>query len=98
MRPSVEVTLIEANPTYSSSFFSNLYIGGFRPFSSLTHGYADLRKVGVKVVHDRAAVGGRSKKVVTMREWQQVPYDKLVLSPGIEVKYEVDPGLFGSRR
>ena len=28
--PELDVTLIEANPIYSSSFFSNLYIGGFR--------------------------------------------------------------------
>ena len=29
----LDVTLIEANPIYNSSFFSNLYIGGFRSSS-----------------------------------------------------------------
>src|SRR5262245_26427668 len=30
--PKLDVTLIEASPRYSSSFFSNLYLGGLRPF------------------------------------------------------------------
>ena len=38
--PALDVTLIEANPIYSSSFFSNLYLGGFRTLESLNHGYA----------------------------------------------------------
>ena len=38
--PNLDVTLIEANAIYSSSFFSNLYIGGFRTLESLNHGYA----------------------------------------------------------
>src|SRR5690606_8783986 len=41
--PKLDVTLIEANSTYSSSFFSNLYLGGFRAFDTLNHGYAGLR-------------------------------------------------------
>ena len=31
--PELDVTLIEANPIYSSSFFSNLYLGGLRRWS-----------------------------------------------------------------
>src|SRR5690606_36518958 len=40
--PNLDVTLIEANPIYSSSFFSNLYLGGFRTLDSLNHDYAGL--------------------------------------------------------
>src|SRR5919106_1008812 len=52
--PKLDVTLIEAIPQYSSSFFSNLYLGGLRPFASLSHDYAGLRNLGVVVVHDLA--------------------------------------------
>ena len=52
--PKLDVTLIETNPIYSSSFFSNLYIGGFRTLESLNHGYGGLRRLGIKVVHDIA--------------------------------------------
>src|SRR5690606_35321646 len=52
--PKLEVTLIEANPIYSSSFFSNLYLGGFRSFESLNHDYSGLEQVGVQFVRDYA--------------------------------------------
>lgn len=84
----IDVTLIEANPTYSSSFFSNLYIGGFRSFDSLNHGYAGLKSVGVNVVQAYASAVDSSKKVVITRDGKRFPYDKLVLSPGIEIKYD----------
>lgn len=89
---AVDVTLVEANRTYSSSFFSNLYLGGFRPYASLNHGYADLTKVSVKMVFDRAASVDPVKKIVTLASGKTLPYDRLVLSPGIDVKYDSIPG------
>jgi sulfide dehydrogenase [flavocytochrome c] flavoprotein chain len=90
--PALDVTLIEANSTYSSSFFSNLYIGGFRSLESLNHGYAGLRKIGVKVVHDYATDVDTTKKTVKTRSGKTYAYDRLVLSPGIDIKYESVPG------
>ncbi len=86
--PALDVTLIEANSTYSSSFFSNLYIGGFRTLESLSHGYAGLRKIGIKVVHDYATDVDTTKKTVKTRSGKTYAYDRLVLSPGIDIKYE----------
>lgn len=86
--PALDVTLIEANRTYSSSFFSNLYIGGFRTLESLSHGYAGLRKIGVKVVHDYATDVDTTKKTVKTRNGKTYSYDRLVLSPGIDIKYD----------
>jgi sulfide dehydrogenase [flavocytochrome c] flavoprotein chain len=86
--PKLDVTLIEANPIYSSSFFSNLYIGGFRPFESLNHGYAGVRAAGVKVVHAYASAIDTSRKIVITRDGVRHSYDRLILSPGIEVKYD----------
>jgi NADPH-dependent 2,4-dienoyl-CoA reductase/sulfur reductase-like enzyme len=86
--PEIDVTLIEANPIYSSSFFSNLYIGGFRSLESLNHTYGGLRRIGVKVVHDVATEVNTSNKTVRTRGGRTYPYDRLVLSPGIDIKYE----------
>ena len=44
--PELDVTLIETNPIYSSSFFSNLYLGGLRTLESLNHSYGGLRAAG----------------------------------------------------
>jgi sulfide dehydrogenase [flavocytochrome c] flavoprotein subunit len=86
------VTLIEVNPIYSSSFFSNLYIGGFRMLESLNHNYGGLRRLGVKVVHDFATDVDATKRTVKTRGGRTYAYDRLVLSPGIDIKYDSIPG------
>jgi NADPH-dependent 2,4-dienoyl-CoA reductase/sulfur reductase-like enzyme len=90
--PQVDVTLVETNPVYSSSFFSNLYLGGIRDFASLNHGYADLRKTGVRVVIDTAIDVDAVKKAVKLKSGRTLAYDRLVLSPGIEINYSSIPG------
>jgi sulfide dehydrogenase [flavocytochrome c] flavoprotein chain len=90
--PALSVTLIEPNRVYSSSFFSNLYLGGFRSFASLNHNYDGLRRLGVRVVHQRAVTVNTSRKTVRTSGGQTLPYDKLVVSPGIQVKYDSVPG------
>ena len=87
--PELDVTLIEANPIYSSSFFSNLYLGGFRTLESLNHAYDGLRALGVKVVHDTATDVDTAKKTVKTRGGRSYSYDRLVLSPGIDIKYDL---------
>jgi NADPH-dependent 2,4-dienoyl-CoA reductase/sulfur reductase-like enzyme len=84
---NLDVTLIEANPIYGSSFFSNLYLGGFRTLESLNHSYSGLRRLGIKVVHDLATDVDAGKKTVKTRGGRTYAYDRLVLSPGIDIKY-----------
>jgi sulfide dehydrogenase [flavocytochrome c] flavoprotein subunit len=86
--PELDVTLIEANPIYSSSFFSNLYLGGFRTLESLNHTYGGLGRLGIKVVSDTATDVDTTKKVVKTRDGRSYAYDRLVLSPGIDIKYD----------
>jgi NADPH-dependent 2,4-dienoyl-CoA reductase/sulfur reductase-like enzyme len=86
--PNLDVTLIETNPIYSSSFFSNLYMGGFRTLESLNHGYVGLRRLGIRVVHDFATDVDRARKTVKTRGGRTYGYDRLVLSPGIDIKYD----------
>jgi sulfide dehydrogenase [flavocytochrome c] flavoprotein chain len=88
----LDITVIEPNRTYSSSFFSNLYLGGFRSFASLNHGYEGLRGLGIKVVHDFATGVDAAKKTVTTRNGQTLAYDRLIVSPGIDIKYDSVPG------
>jgi sulfide dehydrogenase [flavocytochrome c] flavoprotein subunit len=87
----LNVTLVEANPVYTTCFFSNLYLGGFRAFDSLQHGY-DRIGAGVTVVHDLATAVDRAARTVTLRGGQVLAYDRLVLSPGIDFKDGSVPG------
>lgn len=82
---AIDVTLIEPTRTYYTCFFSNLYLGGFRTMESLGHSYGKLAtEYGINVVHDWAVGVDRDEKTVTLAGGGTVPYDRLVLSPGID--------------
>jgi NADPH-dependent 2,4-dienoyl-CoA reductase/sulfur reductase-like enzyme len=82
---AIDVTLIEPSRQYYTCFFSNLYIGGFREMNSLGHSYGGLAaEYGINVVHDWATGVDRDAKTVALAGGGAVPYDRLILSPGID--------------
>ncbi|MCT8328428.1 NAD(P)/FAD-dependent oxidoreductase [Albidovulum sediminis] len=89
---AVEVTLVEASPVYTTCFFSNLYLGGLFPFDNLQFGYDGLTAAGVTVIHDRATGVDRDARTVTLAGGAVLPYDRLVLSPGIDFRDGAVPG------
>ena len=89
----IDVTLITASDTYSTCFFSNLYLGGYRSFSSITHSYDTLASdYGVNVVIGFAMNVDRGAKTVTLADGSSIDYDRLVVAPGIDLKYDSVPG------
>ena len=89
---AVHVTLIEPTRTYYTCFFSNLYLGGFKTIEEIGHSYGGLAASGVNVVHDWAIGVDRDAKTVTLAGGAAVPYDKLILSPGIDFVEGSVPG------
>lgn len=82
---ALDVTLIEPSRSYYTCFFSNLYLGGFKNLDDLAHSYGTLASgYGINVVHDWAIGVDRDKKYVRLAGGARVPYDKLILSPGID--------------
>ena len=81
---ALDVTLVEANKTYTTCFFSNLYLGGFYDWDKLQHGYDKIGAGGVTVINDMAIAVDRAAKTVTLQGGQVLSYDRLVLSPGID--------------
>lgn len=82
---AIDVTLVEPSRSYYTCFFSNLYIGGFRSLSSIAHSYGTLAsEYGINVVHDWAVGIDRDARSVTLAGGAVLPYDRLVLSPGID--------------
>ncbi|MBS8227084.1 FAD-dependent oxidoreductase, partial [Vannielia litorea] len=82
---AIDVVLIEPTRTYYTCFFSNLYLGGFRDLQSIAHSYGTLAsEYGINVVHDWAVGVDRDAKTVALAGGGSVPYDKLVISPGID--------------
>ena len=81
----IDVTLVEPARHYYTCVFSNLYIGGFRELASIGHSYGKLAsEYGINVVHDWAVGVDRDAKTVTLAGGAVLPYDRLVLSPGID--------------
>ena len=80
----IDVTLIEPSRAYYTCFFSNLYLGGFKDVEDIGHSYGKIASTGVNVVHDWAIGVDRDAKTVSLAGGSSVPYDKLILSPGID--------------
>jgi sulfide dehydrogenase [flavocytochrome c] flavoprotein subunit len=89
---AVHVTLIEPQKEFTTCFFSNLYVGGYRDLQSLTHNYDKVRKEGVNVVQATAAGINPTTKTVVLTTQERLPYDRLVVAPGIDLKFDSVPG------
>ena len=90
---AIDVTLIEPSRRYYTCFFSNIYLGGFRDYDSIGHSYGRLASQhGINVIHDWATRVDPSARTVTLGSGNKVSYDRLVLSPGIEFKFDSLPG------
>ena len=81
---AVDVTLVEATRAYYTCFFSNLYLGGVKDYDDIGHTYGKLASIGINVIHDWAVGVDRDTKHVSLASGEKVPYDKLILSPGID--------------
>ena len=89
----VAVTLIEPKHHFTTCFFSNLYLGGFRSLESITHGYGTLAaKHGINMVHDVAVDVDGAAKTVKLGHGGEVAYDRLVVTPGIAMRYDTIEG------
>ena len=90
---AIAVTLVEENETYQTCFHSNLYVGGFKTYEEISHRYDALTKNhGITLARARATQIDRDKKEVVLSTGQRLPYDRLVVSPGIDLKYDSVPG------
>ena len=90
---AIDVTLVEPSRSYYTCYFSNLYIGGFTDLDDISHSYGTLAaKYAINVVHDWATDVDRDAKTVRLAGGDVLPYDKLVLSPGIDFVEDAVPG------
>ena len=90
---NVEVTLVERNAEFISCPISNLVLGGYKQMADITRGYDGLMAAGVKVMQgDVTAIDVPGKKV-RLAGGGELPYDRLVLSPGIDFMADQIGGL-----
>lgn len=90
--PELRVTLVEPATRFYTCPFSNLYLAGLRDWDSIGHGYDGLRAAGIQVVHDRASDIDATARRVTLESGTVLNWDRLVLSPGIDMRWNAIQG------
>nr|WP_232230295.1 NAD(P)/FAD-dependent oxidoreductase [Halomonas sp. 1513] len=91
--PNLSVTLVEPAQTFYTCPFSNLFLGGLREMSKIAHGYDELRdRYGVEVIHTLAEDIDPDGHSVSLANGDTLHYDKLVLSPGIDIRWNALEG------
>src|SRR5947207_9541868 len=89
---TIEVFLIERNPEFISCPTSNLVLGGTRTLADITRSYAKLREYGVQVLRDEATAINVEKKRVSLKRIEDLPYDRLIVSPAVDLMHEAFKG------
>lgn len=91
--PTLTITLIESDKHYTTCPFSNAVLGGMRDIKSITHGYAAQMKRGINVLHARVTQIDAGARNVVLDNGKTLNYDRLVMSPGIDFKWDKVEGI-----
>ena len=90
----IQVTLIEPNASFISCPMSNLVLGGYKTMADITTPYDNLSKRhGVNVVRDMVLSIDADKRMVKLASGGDIPYDRLILSPGVDFMWDGLPGM-----
>jgi len=92
LEPKLTVTLVEPNPVFTACPFSNNVLAALREISQQQFGYDGVQKAGVVLAQTSATAVDASGKSVTLGDGSKLAYDRLVLSPGIDINWGALPG------
>jgi sulfide dehydrogenase [flavocytochrome c] flavoprotein subunit len=88
----LSVTLIESNRVYTACPMSNAAIAGLRELTSQEFGYGRLQAQGVELVVSAAESIDPATRGVMVTGGQRIEYDRLVVAPGIDFRWDALPG------
>lgn len=92
LNTNLDVTLIEKNAIYTTCYMSNEVLSGERTLESLQFNYDGLKAHGVKIVQDEVIGMDYAGKLVLTKGGISYPYDRCVISPGIDFRYDTIAG------
>ena len=88
----IDTTLVEPEPDYIACPYSNEVIAGTRPLAAQRFGTASLAASGITVLRARATGADPKARTLTLEGGTTLPYDRLLLSPGIDIAWNALPG------
>jgi NADPH-dependent 2,4-dienoyl-CoA reductase/sulfur reductase-like enzyme len=92
INPKLLVTLVEPNRIFTACPFSNEVIAGLREIEAQQFGYKKIAADGVIVVAQAATKVDPQARTVGLADGTSLPYDRLVLAPGIDMRFDALPG------
>jgi sulfide dehydrogenase [flavocytochrome c] flavoprotein subunit len=85
--PRVGVTLVEPNTTFTACPFSNAVIAGLRELPAQQFTYDRVAADGITIARTTATAVDAQARAVTLADGARLPYDRLVLAPGIDIRW-----------
>lgn len=86
--PSINVTMIEVSSQYVTCPGSNWVLGGLTQIDKITQSFDALKKQGINVVQDWVTDVDTGSQVVMTKSGKKIGYDRLIVSPGIDFKFD----------
>ena len=88
----LQVTLVEPNRIFTACPFSNEVIAGLRDIEAQQFGYDRIAADGVSVIAQAAVKIDPQTRTVGLADGTSLAYDRLVLAPGIDLRFDALPG------
>jgi len=85
--PKIAVTLVEPNATFTACPFSNSVIVGMRELSAQQFTYERVAADGITILRTSATAVDAPARSVTLADGAKLAYDRLVLAPGIDIRW-----------
>jgi NADPH-dependent 2,4-dienoyl-CoA reductase/sulfur reductase-like enzyme len=92
LEPRLAVTLVKPEPSFLACPFSNGVIAGLRSLEAQHFGYAPLAGDGIEVRTTMATAIDPTARSITFADGNSLAYDRLVLAPGIDLRWDALPG------
>jgi len=92
LNPGALVTLIEPNSIFTAPPLANAVLAGLRPIGAQQFDYSRIGEEGVTLINQYAVAVDAASRTVTVRDGSKLGYDRLVIAPGIDLRFETLPG------
>jgi NADPH-dependent 2,4-dienoyl-CoA reductase/sulfur reductase-like enzyme len=92
LEPRIAVTLVEPNATFTACPLSNGVIGGLRELAAQQFTYDRITADGIALARTTATAVDAQARSVTVADGTRLTYDRLVLAPGIDIRWGALPG------
>jgi NADPH-dependent 2,4-dienoyl-CoA reductase/sulfur reductase-like enzyme len=88
----LQVTMVEASPTFTACPLSNAVIAGLRELKAQQFTYEGVAGDEVKLVVATAIAIDSQARTVALDSGETLSYNRLVLAPGIDIRWDALPG------